>query len=208
MERSEKDQIIEQTGKLFLRYGVKSVSMDDIARDLGISKKTLYQYIDDKEELVHLCISSFLDGHALICQACLHGSENPIKRMLDLSQTVAITLNDINPSLLYDLQKYYSKSWKLFADFRHETIYSQIKENLTQGKIEGWYRDEINEEVIAHLYIGLMDLISNSEIFPGSQFRYRDLVTEFMIYHLNGVVSLKGKEYLIEHNEILNSLKQ
>jgi len=207
MVMSEKDQIVEQATKLFMRYGAKSVSMDDIAREMGMSKKTLYQHIDDKEELVHLSVSSFLGVHLSSCEACLNTNENPIKRMLNLSKTVALTINDINPSLLYDLQKYYIKSWKLFADFRHDVIFSQIRANLIEGKKDGWYRQDLNEEIVSHFYIGLLDIVSNSDLFPGSVYRFRDLVQQVMAYHLNGVISLKGKNYLLEHNEF-NSLEK
>ncbi|MCB9245748.1 MAG: TetR/AcrR family transcriptional regulator [Flavobacteriales bacterium] len=201
----EEQEIISQSARLFMRYGVKSVSMDDIARELGISKKTLYQVIDDKEELVHRSVEGFLGMHTAECQACLNSDENPINQMLELVKHVALTMRDVNPALLFDLQKYYSKSWKLFESFRYKVVRNEILKNLRLGKDNGWYRDDLDEEVISTLYVNLIDAITNTDLFPPSNFRFRMLVKEVMFYHLHGVTSEKGRAYLIQQQEIRNA---
>lgn len=201
----EEQEIIGQSARLFMRYGVKSVSMDDIARELGISKKTLYQVIDDKEELVHRSVEGFLEQHTAECNACLNSDENPINQMLELVKHVALTMRDVNPALLFDLQKYYTKSWKLFESFRYKVVRNEILKNLRSGKQSGWYRDDLDEEVISTLYVNLIDAITNTDLFPPSTYRFRMLVKEVMSYHLHGVTSEKGRAYLSQQQDIRNA---
>lgn len=206
MNQEERDKIVEEAMKLFMRFGIKSVSMDDIARDLGMSKKTLYLYINDKEELVNTAVGTFIEGHKLSCDMCLTSGENPVQQMLNLAHQVAITMRDVHSSLIYDLQKYYPQSWKVFEEFRSKHIYEEVMRNMKEGKSTGWYREDLDEMIVARLYIKLIESISDTELFPLSRFRFRDLVHQAMFYHLNGVVSKKGKDYLITHNELLNAI--
>lgn len=201
----KESELLYQCSRLFMRYGVKSVSMDDIARELGISKKTLYQVIDDKEELVHRSVEGFLHQHTEQCRACLATDENPIKQMLELIKNVAMTMRDVNPALLFDLQKYYIRSWKLFQEFRSRVVHSEILRNLSQGKAEGWYRSDLNEEIIATLYVNMIDAITNTDLFPPSNYRFRLLVQEVLFYHLHGVTSEKGRAYLTQQTDIRNA---
>jgi AcrR family transcriptional regulator len=201
-------QLFQSTLQLFMRYGVKSVSMDDIAKELGISKKTLYTYITDKEDLVYKTMELFMTEHHTSCMTCMNADLNPLERLLSLIKHMAVTLGDMNPSLTFDLQKYHGKTWGLLKKYRVNVLYELIRDNLIEGIATDWYRDDFNPNIVAHLYIQLVDNIFDVSIFPINEYQPSTLIREVILYHLNGVASSKGKKYLEDNQVAVNILNK
>lgn len=186
-----------------MRVGIKSVSMDDIARDLGISKKTIYKHFSDKRDLVRSVLDKSISAEEQICKTCFQSSENAIRKMINLSKFVSQAHQTMNPAVIYDLQKYYPSQWKRFDAFRVGFISESIKTNINEGQKEGLFRKNINPEIISSLYVQLVKGLIT--YFSGNPSNY-DFVTihkQMVMYHLYGICSTQGLTYLEQHiNEI------
>ena len=113
-----------------MRYGIKSVSMDDIAKQLGISKKTLYQYVDNKSDLITKVMEFHIETEQKAIAEIHDVAKDPIHEMLLIARFVSRLLREMNPATVYDLQKYYADSWQIMQKLQNEHIYGIIKENL------------------------------------------------------------------------------
>lgn len=191
-------EILEKVGEIFMRYGIKSVTMDDLARQLGVSKKTLYKYVSDKRDLVDKTFEVFMEqDKCMIDDICTKGM-NAIDELFEISENVTSHIKDIHPSIFYDLQKYYPESWNHFTNYKHDFVCDCIERNLNKGIEEGLFRDNMNVEIIARNYVYRMDDIFNPEIYPPSKFKYAEVYLEIFRYHIRGIASPKGIEYLKE----------
>jgi len=186
-----------------MRYGIKSVSMDDISQEMGISKKTLYQYVDDKRDLVYKAVEYHFNRDKLACDFLLADESNAIKQLLNLAHHITQTMGDMNPATIYDLQKYYPDSWNQVESHKKEYIISCIKANIDNGKKDGLYRLETDSDVIAKLYITLIDSSLNSPTFQSRSTNHSKLLTQIIDYHLHALMSEKGRKYLAKHKESL-----
>jgi len=192
-------QYIKKATDSFLRYGFKSVTMSDIARELGISKKTLYQFVDNKNDLIMRCVMMAMKEEQEFVLSIQKQQKNAIEEMLDIAIHVNQTLKKINPAALYDLQKYYSDAWQIIETYTHEFVFTCIMENLERGKKEGLYRQNIREDIIARLFIGKSQLLLNTILFPYPQYKTSELHSEHVMYHIRGVASDKGLKILEQH---------
>ena len=194
--------IIEKVGELFKKYGIKSVSMDDIAQQLSISKKTLYQYFKDKADLVTKVVNSH---HCEKDQKFLdieNSNMNAIDALIEVSKHVIEMLKSINPPILYDLRKYYPELTKELIVNRKEHVLNNIKNNLLKGISEGLYREDINPDVISAIYIKRMDDIIFEDEMQQLNIPQHELFTQLFVYHIRGIVSNKGLMYF--ENKIKN----
>ncbi|MCB0756607.1 MAG: TetR/AcrR family transcriptional regulator [Flavobacteriales bacterium] len=188
--------IIDQAIQLFTQYGVKSLTMDDLARHMGVSKKTLYQVVTDKADLVSRTIQHYIDQDVCELEKVHEESENAIEEMFMIAQRVSEHLKQMHPSILYDLEKYYPKAFKTFQEYKVKDIQGCVARNIRDGIEQGLYRDNINIPIVAGLYIGRMDLIFDQQLFPSSKYSPKDVYFEAIRYHIRGIASEKGIEYL------------
>ncbi|UEG51057.1 TetR/AcrR family transcriptional regulator [Ferruginibacter lapsinanis] len=208
-----KDRIIEGAYELFIRYGFRSVSMDNIATKLGMSKKTLYQHFTDKDELVEAVMEYDITHDEKDCMLSTGNALNAIDEVLNVIDTVADQLSDMNPMVLYEMQKFHPKAFKIFQKHKDEFILKMITQNLHRGVTEGLYREDINIEVIAKFRLESMMLIFNIELFPlAKQYHLKDLMQMIGEHFLFGIVSPKGykliQKYQQERNKINNDAKK
>lgn len=188
-----------------MQNGIRSVSMDDVANQLGMSKKTIYNYISDKKDLVYQVIRNHFEKQAQGCEIIFAEQSNPIMQMLLIGQRVSSNYKSLNLVLIHDLRKYYPKSWELFLSFRSKVMYDQVLTNLKTGIETGFYRKDMNPGIVAHLYLNLTETMIQSDIGePGK--RYINLIREMIWYHLHGVCSEKGIEFLNHNREFLDKL--
>ena len=190
--------ILQQTAELFMKYGIKSVTMDDIARHLKMSKKTLYKYVKDKNDLVHKVMEAWITVEQMNCTAIIEGSENAIDELIEISKRVSNEVTRIHPSVHYDMEKYHADAWRAFDSHKNEFILNCIRKNLENGIEEGLYRDNLNAQIISKLYVEKIDMIFDAAIFPPNEFNFHDVHLEMVRYHIRGIASPKGLEYLKE----------
>lgn len=193
-EKAQK--IVYQAIELFTQYGVRSLTMDDLARHMGISKKTLYQVVDDKADLVARGIQCYIDQDVRELEQVHEESENAIDEMFLIAQRVSEHLKQMHPSVLYDLEKYYPQAFKLFDEYKARDIHRVVSRNIEDGIKQGLYRDSINIPIVTGLYIGRMDIIFDQQLFPANKYSPKDVYFEAIRYHIRGIASEKGIEYL------------
>lgn len=199
MEMENREQhILAEAGKIFMRLGIRSVNMDDIAQHLRISKKTLYQYVKDKNELVLRTVKQITEHHRdCILGICAQG-HNAIDESFEITRWVASQVGQIHPSVHFDLQKYHPEAWDLLQSAERADIYQCIANNLKKGIAEGLYRDDLNIDVIARIYISRFDVTFDGQLFPADQYRFEDVIWELFRYHTRGIASDKGLKYLMK----------
>lgn len=194
-----KQQIRQAAEKLFLRYGIRSVSMDDIARELGISKKTLYQQVDNKSVLVQEIIETRHAEEQAEIKVYKKNAATAVEEMVLVARYIVDRMRVLSPSFRYDLEKYYPIIHKKLETFHHTFYLKKIEENIKKGKKEGLYRKNIDERIIARLFMGMMSIISQDQFFPVHEFPLDDLVRRSFIYHMRGIISPQGRIVLTEY---------
>jgi TetR/AcrR family transcriptional regulator, cholesterol catabolism regulator len=193
---NQEELILQKSKELFFRLGVKSVTMDDLAREMGISKKTLYLYVENKSDLVEKVMRQHVADEIKAMEELLKNSANAIEQIIGIIKNVLSKMRNLHPSTIYDVQKYYPKTWKILDEFKHDFIFQSVLHNLQQGVHEGLYREDLNTHLIAKLYVNSIDYIVNPAFFPATQYNFSEIYFEYIKYHIRGVVSEKGREYL------------
>jgi AcrR family transcriptional regulator len=197
--------ILQKAEQLFFKFGIKSISMDDLSKEMRISKKTLYSFVANKEELVFLVIKNHLHEEKNKVDETVKQASNSIEEFVMILMYNYSQINEMNASTLYDIQKYYPQSWDQFTEYKEKYIQVYILQNLQKGIKEGLYRSELNPEIIALIYVNSIDTIFNISTEKFNKNDIGNMLREYVTYHLHGIVSDQGKEYL--HN-YLNKTNQ
>ncbi|MEP2279192.1 TetR/AcrR family transcriptional regulator [Maribacter sp.] len=197
-----KEKIRDTASQLFLERGFKSITMDDIANEIGMSKKTIYSEYSNKTSLVEDCVMNkfchLSDGIDLIIAM----EKNAIEELYEIKKYVMAHLNDEKSSPQYQLMKYYPKIHKNLKLMQFDKMHSCVLLNVERGLEQGLFRDNIDPEFVARIYFTGMNSIKDQKIFPLDQFPIGKLMDSFLEYHLRGIVTPKGKAIL---NNIINS---
>ncbi|MCB0651229.1 MAG: TetR/AcrR family transcriptional regulator [Saprospiraceae bacterium] len=187
-----KQQIVDEAKAMFMRFGIKSVSMDDIAGKMGISKKTLYLHLENKAELISLILNEKLEEEIAVMAELRARAENAIEEILSISDFVVATLREMPPMIIYDLQKYYQVTWRGFDEKYKAHIYKTILENIKWGVEQGYYRQGLNPDIITKFYVGKAMVVVDDELFPAGVYDCDVLFKEHIEYHIYGIASSKG----------------
>lgn len=192
-------KIVTAAEKLFMRYGIKSVSMDDVTRELGISKKTLYQYIDKKETLVNLVMQCNGERDMATIAQSHSDSNDAIDEYLRNSRYFIREMRKVSPAALYDLKKYYPAIWQNQMANHIDYFMQSIEVNISRGIEEELYRPDLIAVVIARLYAQTVIAIADSSMFPAQNFTIDRIIHQHALYHLHGIVNQKGRERMQEY---------
>lgn len=201
MEENIKEKILKGAEELFTRYGVRSISMDDIARHLSVSKKTLYQHFADKEDIVTMTCKAHLQRNKQEFLEIRDKAKNAIEELANLSVCLKRNMEDMNPSLLYDLQKYHPKAWREWLNHKNNTIRESVIRNLKQGMEEGYYRPELKPDIIAIMRLEQVETAFNEDIFPREKFRLAEVQMEIFEHFIFGIVTDKGRKLYQKYKE-------
>lgn len=190
--------ILERVFQLYNKYGVKSVTMDDVSRELGISKKTLYQYVNDKADLVEKVMVVNSMKHAKAMHEIVEKNENAIVELLEVNAYMNEMVRDHNPSLDYDLKKYYPDIHnRLFSGMR-QRMYESIRRNLLKGQEEGLFRADMDVEIISKIHLSRMEHKYHSDSFEPDELSSPAVMKEIFLYHIHGISNEKGLKVLNE----------
>ena len=192
----KKTHILEQVGQLYMRHGIRSVTMDDVAAELAISKKTLYQYFKDKADLVGAVVDAFLmKDDAFHCQESK--SMNAIDKILWIRKHLGEMLKIVHNNLEYDLRKSYPDVYRRITDYKRKRIYQDNLAIMDQGKQEGLFREELDSDVMARIVVGRMLFVFNpdNEIFSDEEVRDMRLFDHLLDYHFHGICTEEGLKY-------------
>ncbi len=188
--------LVDEAVKVFWTYGIKSVTMDDMSARLGISKKTLYQHVKDKNDLVAKVLRHVRTQFKEAIDEELAKELNAIDELFAITNRVAGQLRGIHPSIHFDLEKYHPEAFHEMLENKRSEIYGCMAANMQRGIREGVYRDDLDIPMIAMIYIARFDLVFDGELFPPEQFNMDDLHWELFRYHIHGIASAKGLKYL------------
>ncbi|KIX21086.1 TetR family transcriptional regulator [Flavobacterium sp. 316] len=191
-----KEQILSKATEMFVTLGFKSVTMDDIAAELGISKKTIYLHFSTKPELVKHATFSLFETISCGIDSIRAFEKNPIEELFEIKNFVLQHLKDEGTSPIYQLQKYYPKIYITLRSKQFEKMDDCIVYNLQKGISLGLYRKEIMVDAISRFYFAGMTSIKDGELFPNTMFNPKELQNQYLEYHLRGICSPKGIEFL------------
>ena len=200
----KKLEIVKRVWELYREFGIRSVTMDDVVREMGISKKTLYQYFSDKTELVMAVMDSVYEKRKNEMCEVLLGKENAIEEMLTYYGLQLKMTREHKPTLIYDLKKYYPKIHEKVSVRKRQHIYDSVLQNLKRGKSEGLFRADINEEILARLNLMRIEAIMSSGIFSDEEIVAPYFFKEIWSYHMYGIVNNKGRKILEQNIDKLN----
>ena len=198
-----KEKIIEKATGLFLKLGFKSVTMDDIANELAISKKTIYTHYKNKTSLVkEVCLNiSEVITYGIDC-ICAQ-NQNPIEELYEIKKFVMLQLNNEKASPQYQLQKYYPEISETLKEKNFDKMIGCTRQNLQRGIAQGLYRNNIDIDFISRLYFLSVYGLKDVSIFPESSFNKNELMEKYLEYHIRGIVTKEGlltlNKFIKEH---------
>ncbi len=197
-----KEHILIQADSLFCQFGIKSVTMDDIAKHLGMSKKTIYLHYNDKNTLVVELMRSKMENQVCVMNDCVNNAADAVHEVFFAVTQMQELLSKLNPMLFYDLQKYHREAWQYFVTYRENKLYWVIHNNLKRGIDEGYYRKEINIDILTSMRIGQIDNVFNQTSYPTNKFSIVQLMTEITEHFLYGICTLRGHKLINKYKHI------
>lgn len=194
MEISER--ILQKAHELFNRFGIRSVSMDEIATGLGMSKKTLYQCFSDKEALVAAVIGRVLEGNKDCCLTDQQRADNAIHELFLAFDMMTEMFTHMNPSVIYDLEKYHPSVYKQFLEHKNIFLYRMISANLKRGMDEALYRPDLDIDILTRYRIESVMLAFNPEVFPNNRTHLVHIEQQLLELFLYGLATAKGQKLI------------
>jgi AcrR family transcriptional regulator len=191
-----KERIAEKAYELFNRYGIRSVSMDDIATQLGMSKKTLYQSYADKDELVSAVFSTLLEGNKMNCCRAEQQSENALHEVFLGFDRVQEMFSNMNPSVLFDMEKYHPASFRIFQEYQNGFLYKMITANLERGIKEGLYREGLDIDILTRFRIHSVMVPFDPDVFPNNRSQLVHIEQVLLEHFLYGITTPKGQKLI------------
>jgi AcrR family transcriptional regulator len=196
-----KERIQQKADELFARYVIRSITMDEIATQLGMSKKTIYQYFSDKDELVDAVIANVINYSKEVCERDQREAENAIDEIFRAMDMMKDIFRNMNPGLMFDLERYHPRTYKRFLEHKNKYLYHTIVTNLERGIKEELYRPEIRVDVIAKFRLEAVMILFNQEIFKDTRTTLGELHHEVLEHFLFGAASLKGYKLITKYKE-------
>jgi len=196
-----KERILVKSEGMFMQFGIRSVSMDDIANNLGMSKKTLYQYFEDKDELVDAVIEGHISEIQEKCLGCHQNAIDAIHEIFLTMEYITEELTNMNPMLLYDLEKFHYKSYQRFKTYKDQFLAEIIKKNIEWGIKDELYRPDFTVEIICKFRLESMMIPFNVAVFPPGKFKLAALSEEIIQHFVYGLATVKGHKLIQKYNQ-------
>jgi AcrR family transcriptional regulator len=199
-----KSRILEKGTQLFFRYGVKSVTMDAIAAELGISKKTIYQHFPDKDSMVLEVVQAFIEQDSLKWDELDRMYSNVIEKMFKSFEMVKDMITQMNPRLLFEIQKYFPNAYQLFTEHGEKCIHKNLIADFKKGAQFGYFRKDIDFELLARLRMAEVNLAFDPDFYPTNKLSLYDTQLTLMDIFMRGILTEKG---LTLYNSYQNNLQ-
>lgn len=200
-ESDTKERIQKAAHDLVMQYSIRSVSMDDIATNLGMSKKTIYQYFKDKDELVEAVVDDVLRTNQHECNTDRKRADNAVHEIFLVMDMMAEMFKTMNPSILFDMQKYHPAAFRKFMKHKNEFLYNVVTQNMERGIKEELYRSEIAVDILSKYRVETMFIPFNPEFQQSLKHSLAKIEEEIIIHFLYGLVTLKGYKLIVKYQE-------
>ena len=195
------ERILDTAFGLFRQYGTRSITMDDIATRMGISKKTLYAHFVDKDDMVVHAISRFLEVIQETERGIKAGAANAIEEMFEVMNMMDTRLRNMNPVIMLDLQKFHSKAYLVFQEYRNNYLRTAIRETLERGITEGLFRKDLEVSILTQFRIASAMLCFQPEVFPIAGFEMVKVQRVLLEHFLYGVASAEGLKLIEKYKQ-------
>ena len=200
----QKQEIISAAYQQFKRLGFKSVTMDDIARATGVSKKTLYELFEDKDELVLDSVKFMLDENQCQTQDAFTNSKNAVDQIISILVIMEKMIRGMNPVCYIDMQRYYPSAYKYLQQHKESYLFQCISDNLKQGIQEGLYREEIDINIISRFRMESSLIVFQNNLFPQETYDIVKVNTQIFSHYMYGIATLKGHKLITSYlNKII-----
>jgi AcrR family transcriptional regulator len=190
------DRIVNKARELMFQTGVKHVTMDDLATQLGISKKTIYQYFKDKDALVSSVVENDLAKHALICNQSMQIADNAVHEIFLLMTVLQELFSSMNPLTLFEIEKYYPLAFDKIKKHKDDFIFSMISANLEKGIAEGLYRKDVDVTILSRYRLETSLIPFNIHVFHPSKFDMLKVNLQIIEHFVYGVATLEGHKLM------------
>ena len=201
-----KSRIQKAAHDLVMQYGIRSISMDDIATNLGMSKKTIYQYFKDKDELIEAVVDHVISTNQYACKQDIDRSENAVHEIFLVMEMMAEMFKTMNPFILHDMQKYHPAAFGKFKKHKNEFLYNVCTQNLLRGVQEELYRPEMAVDILCRYRVETMFIPFNPEFQQSLKHSLAKIEEEILMHFLFGLVSQKGYKLIIKYREQKNKI--
>ena len=198
-------KIIFAADLLFKAKGAKPVTMDEIAANLGISKKTLYGNFSNKAEVVQAVTQNHFEQQKRDLDEIHKVAHNPVHEIILIMEWMSRIFKGISPQLIYDIQRYYPDAWNIFHEFKNKDSLEMVRENLEKGILAGLYRVELDIDILSKLRIEEIGFCLNENVYPPDKFDFPTVSLQLLEHFLHGVVTIKGKKMI---NKYLNRVEE
>jgi hypothetical protein len=196
-----KERILVKAEETFMQFGIRSVSMDDIANGLGMSKKTLYQYFADKDELVEAVVNVHINEVECECTGCRNDAKDAVHEIFLTMEHIMEEMSNMNPMLLFDLEKFHFKAYQRFREYKDKFLLQIIKENMEWGIKDELYRSDINVDVLSKYRIESMMIPFNVTLYPPGKYNLA-VTSEIIIENFTyGLATIKGHKLIQKYND-------
>jgi AcrR family transcriptional regulator len=200
-----KERILAEAERLFWKFGVRSVTMEEIAKQLGISKKTIYQHFPDKEQILYQVIQHKTSRNQSEMECMVMDTANPVEEILSVLNMMQKNADQISPNLLMDIKRYYPQAFSLFRQYKEGQIMRSILENIQKGILQGLYRADVNPAILARLRVEQIELAFNHDLFPSDQYSMHAVQAELIHHFVRGMLTEQGFEV---YNQYVNKGKE
>jgi TetR/AcrR family transcriptional regulator, cholesterol catabolism regulator len=187
-----KERILHKATEMCFRFGIRSVTMDDIAKELGISKKTIYQHFEDKDEIIYQIMNIEMERDKCEWGEVGKTSKNLIDKMISAMSLMRKGMEGMHSSLVFDIKRYHPRAWALFQNHKNHFILETITNDLNAGIKEGMFRNEINVEFMAKFRLEQVEMGFDPEVFSSAKFNVAEIQTTLMDHFIRGILTEKG----------------
>lgn len=206
-----KEKIAGRASELMMQFGIRTVTMDDISKDLGISKKTIYQYFKDKKELINTITNIHLNMEKERFSSTAIESENSVQELIMVSHCLRESMQDMKMSMMNELHKFYPEAWLMYEDFKKNVMMESITAVIKRGQTEGFFRTEVDPYLIAVMRIEQVQSFIMNNLFPKDQYTLYDVQMQLFDHFIHGLFTIEGHELFnqyttskVKQNETLN----
>lgn len=196
------DKILKTSLELFYKFGIKRVTMDDIAKELGMSKKTIYHHFKEKDDLVNTLCDTEMIKHEQIFDELFNESKNPIHEMMLISANMRKMMQHINPIFFLDLQKFHPQALNRFQEFKQNCAFKHIERNINKGIEAGFYRNDIDVEFTAKYRLSQLDMLLFGNYYSFEKISFtksHELLLDMFVY---GICTAKGHQLLNDYKKV------
>lgn len=192
-------KIIAKAGELFLQLGLRAVTMEDVAKELGMSKKTIYSLFDNKADLIMQVVKADMMEKECSTEALVKANHDAVKEMLFIGQQVATTLRTFSLNIIHELNRFYPEVWTVIEEHKSSCVYQTLLDNVAKGREQGYYRDNFDTELVVRLYIATTDCIIQQGATLRTKYNIGDVYYQHVLHHLHSICNENGRTLLTQH---------